>query len=90
MAVAVQAGSGALRYSAMLMALYMHLGPLSKSVISEIDAEFLSWTICLRIGISRMQPSSPKFALWSCYFYLDLSLFVRLWGELVQRATKRR
>jgi hypothetical protein len=28
---------GALRYIVMLMALYMHLGPFSKRVISEID-----------------------------------------------------
>ena len=28
---------GALRYIVMLMALYMHLGPFSKHVISEID-----------------------------------------------------
>jgi hypothetical protein len=28
---------GALRYVVMLMALYMHLGPFSKRVISEID-----------------------------------------------------
>ncbi|MGB8609718.1 MAG: hypothetical protein WCE28_32380, partial [Bradyrhizobium sp.] len=28
---------GALRYIVMLMALYLHLGPFSKHVISEID-----------------------------------------------------
>src|SRR6266513_1474244 len=36
---------GALRYIVMLMALYLHLGPFSKHVISEIDRRIADWGI---------------------------------------------